>query len=152
VTRVILFADEDRRGESYAGTPDENGLFFIRNRDLNNDALEADYADVTFSLKTDQNIQGNIYLVGGFNGFRRTDENRLAFDERDGVWTVTVKLKQGLYDYEYVLEKPDGEVVTDAFCGTHFQTGNDYQIFVYNRRPGTYWDELVGFAETGVNN
>jgi len=152
VTKVFLFADEDRRGESYAGTYDENGLFFVRNRDLNHDELEADYAEVTFSLKTDQNIRGNIYLVGGFNGFRRTDENRLIFDEQNGVWTVTAKFKQGLYDYEYVLEKPDGELLTDAFCGSHFQTGNDYQILVYLRRPGTYWDELVGFAEVGINN
>jgi len=152
LTRAILFTDEDRRGESYAGTFDENGLFFVRNRDLNHDELEADYAYVTFSLKTDQNIRGNIYLVGGFNGFRRTDENRLVFDEQNGVWTVTVKLKQGLYDYEYVMENPDGEVITNAFCGSHFQTGNDYQILVYNRRPGTYWDELVGFAEIGINN
>jgi len=152
VTRVVLFADEDRQGESYAGTYDENGLFFIRNRDLNHDELEADYADVVFSLKTSQNVLGNIYLVGGFNGFRRADENRLVFDVQNGVWTVTVKLKQGLYDYEYVLENPDGELITDAFCGTHFQTGNDYQIFVYNRRQGTYWDELVGFAEMGINN
>ena len=152
VTKVILYTDEDHHGETYAGTYDENGLFFIRNRDLNDDELEADYADVTFSLKTTQNIQGNIYLVGGFNQFQRTEENKLVFDEQQQIWSVTVKLKQGLYDYEYVVEDPSGNVVTDAFSGTHFQTGNDYQILIYNRRMGTYWDELVGFAESSINN
>ncbi|SFS34740.1 protein of unknown function [Sphingobacterium wenxiniae] len=152
ITQILLYTDEDDSHETYAATFDENGLYFIRNRDLNDDALDADYADVTFSLKTSQTIQGNIYLVGGFNHFQRTEENKLHFDEENQIWKVTLRLKQGLYDYDYVLEDQQGNVITDAFSGTHFQTGNDYQIFIYNRRPGAYWDELVGFGQNSINN
>lgn len=151
-TYIQLMANEDNKGQTYGTTFDENGRFFIRNRETQDQVATEDYADVTFSLKTTQSFNGKIYLVGGFNDFQRSPENLLALNAESGLWQVTLKLKQGLYDYEYVLEDDTGKVHTDFFAGSHFQTGNDYQILIYNRRMGTYWDELVGFSENSINN
>lgn len=152
ITHIILRTDEDHSKDTYAATYDENGRFYTRNRDLNDEDIDGDYADVTFSLQADQNIKGDIYLVGGFNNFERKADNKLTYDTKNALWSVTIKLKQGLYDYEYVLENPSGQVISDAFSGSHFDTGNDYQILIYHRRMGTYWDELVGFSENRINN
>lgn len=150
--QISLMGDEDNKGQTYGTTFDENGRFFIRNRDTEDQEGTGDYADVTFSLKTAQTFKGKIYLVGGFNDFQRTSANMLSLNTETGLWQVTLKLKQGLYDYEYVLEDDAGKLHTDFFAGSHFQTGNDYHILIYNRRMGTYWDELVGFAENSINN
>ena len=59
-------------------------------------------------------------------------------------------LKQGVYDYQYIwVERSNNRPVVDhtAFEGSFFQTNNTYQIFVYYRKPGARWDELLGFAE-----
>lgn len=151
-THISLLVDEDNKGQTYGTTFDENGRFYIRNRDMEDQEGTGDYAEVTFSLKTAQDFKGKIYIVGGFNDFQRTAENLLSLDSETGLWQVSLKLKQGLYNYEYVLEDDAGQLKTDFFSGSHFQTGNDYQIFIYNRRMGTYWDELVGFAENSIHN
>ncbi|GHE32594.1 hypothetical protein GCM10017764_14440 [Sphingobacterium griseoflavum] len=149
---VHLYTDNDQQQNSYASTFDENGRFYIRNQDFNDQTVDSDYAIVHFSLKTEKKVTGNIYIVGGFNNYTRTAENKLQYDQTRDCWTTALKLKQGLYDYTYVLEEPDKKAVTDAFSGSYFDTGNDYQILIYNRRIGTYWDELVGYRTIGINN
>ncbi len=149
---VILFTDDDHGTSTYANTYDENGKFFIRNLDYSDVETQSDYAHVRFSLQTNQQVQGKIYVVGGFNNFERTPENQLVYRKDSGLWEVTLMLKQGLYDYEYVLETPDGQVVTDAFSDTFYATGNDYLILVYHRRIGTYWDEILGIGTVSIHN
>ena len=148
-----VITDTDNSNAVYASTFDENGAFYIRNMDFDGeDSYMSDYADVTFSLDAPENVDGHIYVVGDFNRYERTPENQLAYNSESKTWTSTISLKQGLYDYDYVLVKPDGEVVVNAFSGSHFATGNDYQVLIYHRRMGTYWDELLGIADVGINN
>lgn len=147
-----LFSDEVRVGQKYASTFDENGNFFIRNLDYNDDHLEGDYAEVYFSLLANPDIKGSIHVVGAFNNFAATDDNKMKYNPDKKRWEVALLLKQGLYDYDYILKKEDGKIETDSFSGSYFETGNDYQILVYHRRPGTYWDELIGFKEIEIHN
>ncbi|MBL1409337.1 DUF5103 domain-containing protein [Sphingobacterium sp. C459-1T] len=152
LVNIELFTDQDNRDNTYATTYDENGKFYVRNLDYDNADIGGDYANVDFSLLTTQKVTGDIYVVGGYNNYQRTPNNKLEYDAATEKWIVRQRLKQGLYDYEYVLETEDGKVITDAFSGSHFQTGNDYQILVYYRRTGTYWDELLGFGQISINN
>lgn len=149
---VLLFTDQDNKGNTYASTYDENGKFYIRNLDYNNQDINGDYADVTFTLQGQEVVAGDIYVVGGFNNYQQLKNNKLKYNAKSQQWEVTLKLKQGLYDYEYVLVTSEGKTLTDAFSGSHFQTGNDYQILVYYRRTGTYWDELLGVGTASINN
>lgn len=149
---ATLFTDKDRYNLKYEDSYDENGKFYIRNLDYESENLNSEYIKTKFSLKTDQNIDGNIYIVGKFNNYQRTEANQLIYNASSQNWEVELLLKQGLYDYDYVLEKKNHEVSTDYFSGSHFATGNDYQVMVYYRRPGTYWDELIGFETISINN
>lgn len=149
---AILFTDRDNSHAAYASTFDENGKFFIRNMDNADENYQSDYAYVTFSLQTSQEPNGGIFVVGGFNNYKREAENQLQYDEESGVWKVTLPLKQGLYDYEYVIETRDGQVQTDAFSNSFYDTGNDYLVLVYYRRTGTYWDEILGVGRLSINN
>ncbi len=149
---VELVPDKNLSSLAYGNLYDENGAFFIRNEDRPNAPEEADYAQVTFRLSADAirneaDLKGrNIYLVGAFNNYQRSPDNQLVFDPQNKVWTVTIPLKQGLYDYEYILEDPlTGNVDAVYFSGSYFQTGNEYQILVYYRRAGTTWDEIWGY-------
>lgn len=152
LVHVELLPDKNLSSLAYGNLYDENGAFFIRNEDRPNAPDESDYAQVTFSLAADAVRQAaelkgyKIFVVGAFNDFRRSHENQLVFDQQNKIWTSTIPLKQGLYDYEYVLEDPlTGNVDAVYFSGSYFQTGNDYHILVYYRRAGTTWDEIWGY-------
>jgi len=149
---AILFTDEDHSSMAYATTYDENGRFYIRNMDNRDPETQSDYSHVRFTLQTSQDIKGKIFVVGGFNDFQRNPENQLVLNKQTGLWEANIMLKQGLYDYEYVLETPDGKVITDAFSNTFYSTGNDYVILVYHRRTGTYWDEILGIGHVSIHN
>lgn len=152
LVNITLQTDQNISTHAYGNLYDENGAFFIRNEDRPGALEEADYAQVTFQLdaaalnqKADLNGH-KIYVVGGFNDYQRSHENQMVFDQQQQLWTTTIPLKQGLYDYEYVLEDPmTGNVDASFFSGSYFQTGNAYQALIYYRRAGTTWDELWGY-------
>jgi len=145
--RVTLVNDDNYNTASYASVFDENGSFFIRNQDKTDASTESDYVEVTFTLAAPQTTDGEVYIVGGFNNYRRTELNRMTYRADRQAWQATLLLKQGVYDYEYLHVGPSGAVDPAFSSGNHFETGNTYQILVYTRRAGTTWDELVGYAE-----
>ncbi len=145
-----LVADERYGDAAYASTFDENGNFFVRNQDKADADTESDYVWVTFSLIDKTTADGAVYVVGAFNNYSRDETNKMAYNVKTKTWQCDLLLKQGLYDYTYVHVGPAGTLDVSFSNGNHFETNNTYQVLVYNRRPGTTWDELVGFVE--INN
>lgn len=62
-------------------------------------------AEITFSMRADASQVQSIAIVGDFNDW---DPHRdlLTDDNNDGIWTVTLKLKPGRYEYMFII---DGE-------------------------------------------
>ncbi len=143
---VELYTDEKRTFKRYYSQPDMNGDFLIRIQEGNNSEVEADYCFVKFFLPYDVPFtDGNLYVFGGFNGWKCTTENLLHFNNTRFGYECILYLKQGYYNYEYVFLK-DGEVAADETVieGMHYDTENDYSIYVYHRQPGTFYDQLIG--------
>jgi len=62
-------------------------------------------------------------------------------------YEVTLTLKQGFYDYQYVyIQNGDGRIDETALEGSHVETENDYQGFVYHHGFSSRYDKLVGFS------
>lgn len=152
LTTMRLFPNSINENKTYQSKNDNNGKYFIRNsQDLNPD-IHSDYINVIFSLQTAQKINGYLYIVGEFNDFKRESVNKLIYNSQLELWQVELKLKQGVYDYTYVLENEAGNLIMDFYADSFFLTKNDYQVFVYVRKSGTNWDELVDFKTIAVNN
>ena len=62
-------------------------------------------AEVQFSLKINDNKAHTVAIAGDFNGWN-PQANVLEDPEGDGIWTGTLKLEPGRYEYMFVL---DGE-------------------------------------------
>jgi hypothetical protein len=62
-------------------------------------------AEVQFSLKINDNKAHTVAIAGDFNGWN-PQANLLEDPEGDGIWTGTLKLEPGRYEYMFVL---DGE-------------------------------------------
>ncbi len=123
---------------------DINGNFIIQNNDPGESLLNADYATVTFALKSDE-INGKVYVTGQFNNWKLSDENLMLFTNQNGLnrYQTNILLKQGYYEYLYFVDSE--ELPPYHFEGSHFQAENEYEILVYYRKPGNVNDELVGY-------
>jgi 1,4-alpha-glucan branching enzyme len=62
-------------------------------------------AEVQFSLRISDNNAHTVAIAGDFNGWN-PQTNILEDPEGDGIWTGTLKLEPGRYEYMFVL---DGE-------------------------------------------
>jgi hypothetical protein len=62
-------------------------------------------AEVQFSLKISDGQAHTVAIAGDFNGWN-PQANLLEDSEGDGIWTGTLKLEPGRYEYMFVL---DGE-------------------------------------------
>ncbi|SDD90100.1 DUF5103 domain-containing protein [Pedobacter soli] len=145
---VMLFQDAPRSVGAFGNQFDENGNFFIRNTDGRDDKTEAEYMGVLFTLNAAApGSNGDAYVIGRFNNYTMSNENKLLYDASRKQFYGNIMLKQGLYDYEFAWFNKDTKVLeTKPFEGAFFQTENSYQVFVYYRRPGARWDTLVGFT------
>jgi len=145
---VILFQDINESSNKYASLFDENGAFYIRNQDQRDADTESDYAHVLFTLNAAApGPNGDVYVVGRFNNYRLTNENKLSYEPSRKRFYGNLLLKQGLYDYKYIWkDNLSGKINDTQFEGSFFETENAYQVFVYFRKPGSRWDELIGYS------
>jgi hypothetical protein len=145
---VVLLGDPLRNSVNYSFQYDNDGSFFILNQDGgDNPKRDADYAHIYFSLaanKTDKD--GTAYIVGKFNDYKIDEHSKLDYEPIKGRFFTDLFLKQGVYDYEYVwVDKANGQPDDVTIEGTHFETENNYQLFVYYRPVSARWEELVGY-------
>ncbi len=148
-----LYTDRNRSGLEYTFNPDVNGDFVIRNIDADDDDTEADYSQVHFSLEYDNTIGlDKAYVFGKFNNYELTEENELKYNEDTGLLETSILLKQGFYNYRYVVLTTNGELDFVRTSGSFYQTENNYTVIVYYRNFGEMYDSVIGIGSASSVN
>ena len=146
---VYLLNDLKRSFDRYSIKPDINGNFLIKSQEAGNSAIEADYAFVHFTLPLDNISYGDLYLLGKFSDWELNKDFKLHYSNDRKQYEGNVYLKQGYYNYHYALHDISTNRVDVSFIeGTHYQTRNDYYLYVYFRDLADRYDRLVGFLKT----
>jgi hypothetical protein len=146
----INIHDQSRNEQKYTTLFDENGNFYIRNLDNRPPATESDYFKVALLLDAPGALQnGDVYIIGRFNQYRPDEKSKLQYNPQLKGYEANLYLKQGLYDYLYIYKnRATGALDQHLLEGSFFETTHAYQVFVYFRKPGGRWDELVGYLST----
>lgn len=143
---VILSIDLPNSSKRYSQQFDEDGKFYIRNTDGRDNTTDSDYAYVLFTLAAEPPTnKGEVYVFGKFNNYNLEPANRLQYESSRGRYYGNILLKQGVYDFKYVWVDEKGLDDT-VFEGSFFETENTYQLLAYYRKPGSRYDDLVGFS------
>ncbi len=140
-----LFSDDYRANEPYTYFPDINGDYVIRTLQGDNASREAEYTKVHFSLPYTETLAlDNVYIFGKFNNYALTQENKMTYNEDNGMMEATLELKQGFYNYKYVTQNDAGALNLNAVGGNFHFTENNYLILVYYRNFGDLYDSIIG--------
>jgi len=142
---VYLYPDEDRSYTVYTSVIDQDGNYVIVDPTDADASTIADYTDVHFKLSpayTDDGGGSEIYVFGALSDWQVEKRFKLEYSARFG-YECAVLLKQGVYDYEYVKVK-DGKIDPSEFEGNHWETENNYTVFVYYHPPSGLCDLLIG--------
>ena len=143
---VFLLRDRGRGKEFYGIWKDYNGGYFITDIDGNDPAIEAEYAHVHFFLEKEESLASDVYLYGKLTHYNLLPEYKLKYDNELGGYRGDLLLKQGWYDYIYYI--PDNPWVVE---GSHFETGNEYEILVYYIPQGKISEYLIGYSSFITN-
>lgn len=154
VNHIFLVADEKRSFKRYEFEQDINGNFLVKINEGNSSEVEADYCYVHFFLPLDDALtDGNLYILGAFNGWQCDRENMLHYNEKRFGYEATLYLKQGYYNYHYAFLKDNTTQADEILVeGTHYETENQYTIYVYHQQQGTYYDQLIGVKRIRTGN
>ena len=150
-THAYVLQDEARPYSAYESRGNMGGRCYYYNRDLRNEFSE-DYVFTHFTLKSSFPFtDGDVYVFGELTDWQLLDEAKLHYNKEFDFWETDLFLKQGVYNYQYVYV-PHGSDVIDATYieGSHFQTNNIYNIYVYFQEEGTFYDRLIGFQSCSI--
>jgi len=144
----VYLKDEERATfKIYYSEKDINGKYLITSEDnVRNATVEAEYVWVHFFLKYDAPlIDGTLHVFGALTDWQMNKDNQLTYNYDRKGYECALYLKQGYYNYQYVFLENGASAGDEAFIeGMHFETENDYSVFVYNREKGTMYDKLIG--------
>lgn len=143
--QAYVLQDDARPFGAYESRSTLNGGCIYRNIDMPNEFSE-DYVYTHFTLKSNFPFtDGDVYVFGQLTDWQIKPEAKLVFNKQYNFWETDLPIKQGMYNYQYVYV-PTGSTKIDATYieGNHFETHNEYTIFIYFREPGSSYDQLIG--------
>jgi hypothetical protein len=143
---VTLLDDAKRTLKNYASDKDINGRKLIKSDDnVRNSEIEADYAWVSFTLPfTPELANGQLYLLGALTDWQLDENSKMTYDYEKKSYVKKLLLKQGYYNYLYLFRNRSTNK-SEIFWveGNHWETENEYTIWVYYRGGADLYDRLL---------
>ncbi len=144
-----LFPNRYRFEDPYTYFPDVNGDFVIRTLQGEDVSREAEYTNIHFKLPYTESLGlDDVYVFGKYNNYALNEENKMVYNETTGDMEVAIKLKQGFYNYKYVIKDAEEVVHLNTISGNFHFTENNYLILVYYRNFGDMYDSIIGIGTT----
>ena len=145
----FLYEDFSRKNRKYTYNPDINGGFLFNVNNSSNAEFEADYVNIHFYLHKPQafDLENKIYVVGDFNNYQISDEYLMEYNSRYNLFELVLKLKQGFYNYKYIVVNQEKKIIHGEISGNFDETENEYNVIVYYRNYGERFDRVVGVGK-----
>ena len=140
--------DEPRVNSGYSYDQTQHGRFLIHDYYATDADIAGDYVTVHFTLECPE-IQGaDVFVDGEFTHGLFSDANRMKYDYSNEAYHLAMPLKQGAYNYQYVVREAGSSkpTSTSTIEGDKYETRNEYEVNVYFRPPGARADRLIGNA------
>ena len=154
VYNTHLYTNEARTNKAYTYNPDANGNFVPLNANAGNNAIEADYSWVFFTLSAPSYYEKkNIYINGMFNNYALSDEFKMDYNQEKGIYEKAIMIKQGFTNYQYVVADQNKKIdYENAIDGNFWQTENNYFAIIYYRENNQRYDRIIGKGVANSEN
>lgn len=136
----VLAADQPRAAGRYLYDQTQQGRYFIRESNSTDSDVGSDYVVVHFGLEMPKLRSGDIFIEGDLTGRKFDNSAKMNYNPDSGAYEAALLLKQGSYNYQYVIVPGDASGIEGDFAPTF----NEYTAKVFYRPRGTRYDRLVG--------
>jgi hypothetical protein len=110
----------------------------------------SEYLNVKFRLRLPDDFNKDVFIVGSFTDWDVYPS--FIMTNKNGLYTASVELKRGVYDYQYVTGYLERKKISSLdwleLEGNDWSTANEYRILVYYDTPdeGGY-DKIIGYLK-----
>jgi hypothetical protein len=144
---AFIAKDKSRASQVYSQYNDYNGNYVLDNLDYRDNNF-SNYLNVNFVLES-KPISGDVYVAGKFTDWNLNEGTKMKYDSASNLYRAKFLLKQGWYDYQYVVKS---KTLPYYFLeGSHYETENMYEIFVYYKAFQPRADLLIGYMRLEKN-
>ncbi len=146
-TDLFLFTDIDRSAQKYVYFRDLNGMYLVETYETINPYWQGDYATVHFSLAAPNGTPyagKDIYIAGQLTNYEFNEKTKMVFNPAKAVYECTLFLKQGYYNYTYIVADKNDLSKRTELEGNYWETENTYTILMYYRSFTDRADQLIG--------
>lgn len=151
---VTLVPDEIRANKKYEKYKEMDGNYVVESQDrVQDNDTECDYFFVHFTLRMNAPlVGGTVNVLGALTDWNANTSDEMTWNYQAAAYELTLLLKQGYYNYEYVYV-PQGAKKADATVleGSHYETENEYEIFVYYKGMSDQYTQLIGYQQVKTN-
>ncbi len=149
VYHITLLPDRLRVQERYTYDREINGLYRVEMYDSEHPEVDADYLFVHFTLQMDQVLAGGgVYVFGALTNWQCDKPYEMKWNFEKKQYELEILLKQGYYNYCYAWKDfTTNKIKINALEGSHFETENDYYVYVYYGRFADRYDRLIGYQQ-----
>jgi hypothetical protein len=152
--KIAVLPGGNRQGSRYVNYIDLNGMYVSEVVDFVNPLWQADYGNVLFTYRPTNNRElnnGDVYLYGAFTNYSISDKYKMTYNENSGMYENTQLLKQGFYNYRYVIVK-NGVLETSTTEGSFSNTENNYILIAYYKSFASRHEEIIGYQTINTLN
>ncbi len=149
-TEIFVKTDIDRSGQRYVYFRDLNGFYNVETYETINPYWQGDYATVQFKLAPPNNqphTNKDIYLIGQLTNYELSDKTKMIFNAEKGFYETAAFLKQGYYNYSYLMVDKSKPYDKKELEGDYWETENMYTILVYYKAFADRSDQLLGVTQ-----
>ena len=149
IVEKVITSSELSTSTPVAVTQYATGNFYIDNINTEKPAIQADYSWIYFTLDTPFLNDKKIIINGMFNNYSMSDDYKMDFNKKTGLYEKALLIKQGFTNYQYVLTDKNGKTdYENAIDGNHFETDNLYSVIVYYKGNNDRYHRVIGISIT----
>ena len=149
--QIALVTDALKVSDNYININDINGQYVIDHYEYGEGQVNADYVKTYFSLESPYKQVGDVYIYGALTDWKLQERFKMNYFAQEHLYFCNVLLKQGYYNYDYVILRPEKKIDEYFISGNHFATENEYEVFVYYTPPGQRENLLIGYTSYVIN-
>ena len=150
VITFVLKADKPYKSDFFSSISDIDGYYIPDIHERNYPSINSDYVWVDFCLNFNNNFENNkIFIYGGLTNWKLSHNAILYYDKDLNCYENSLLLKQGYYNYSYLIIENDK---INNIDGDFFENNQIYNLFFYVHDYNYSYDRVVGFKKINSNS
>jgi len=146
---VNLKHDNPENTQDYIFKYDLNGKYLLSVSENKDKYTEGDYVLVKFILNHKKIENSAVYIYGELTNWDFLTQAKLNYNEKDEQYYGFLYLKQGYYNYQYMVKN---NKTTYSIDSDYHETRNQYSIYVYHTPLWKNYDRLIGVSKSTSNS